>query len=450
MGNYDFSLDLSTENTMSVIDSWLTDGSMVLEFGPANGRLTQHMALNRGCSVVIVERDYEAGKEAAKYAVRSYLGEEEGDIDRLKWENIDIAFDYIIFADVLEHLSEPEKILRRASALLKDNGRILISVPNISHNSIMIGLLNDQFTYSSTGLLDSTHIHFFAYENLKEMIRNAGLYITELHQIYSRVGHNEIAQAYSDISGEIGKVLRQRINGSTYQFVLNLSKSESDQCNPDSCLRLLEEDVKEELESLFFYSFEEEGEFTDELVKGTIYKERENIEITLNVEDIGRIKRLRWNPLPFDGVINILRADLKAADEQVFPLIIKDCNADRFFGNMIIFYDNPWIEYKIPSDLNIKQITIEFYVFAYREKNTEYYKQLDYLLNTVSDDIAKASDNQNKVVFCDECVAKYKEHIAKLEEYVNHLEKDIKLLKQKISTQRNESRIGRICKLLRK
>ena len=381
MGNYDFSLDLSTDNTMSVINNWITDGSTVLEFGPANGRLTRHLALNRRCSVTIVERDYEAGKEAAQYAVKSYLGAEEGDIEHLEWKNIDGNFDYIIFADVLEHLSEPEKVLRNASALLNQDGRILISVPNISHNSIIISLLNDRFTYSSTGLLDFTHVHFFAYKDLEEMIRNVGLYIIDLHQIYSRVGNNEIDEVYSNVSGGVGKVLRQRTNGSTYQFVLNLSKSEIDQCNSDTNMCLLEEDKREEFESLFFYTFNTEEIFNDELRRGTIYAEGEITKIVFDMESVGKVRRLRWNPLPFDGVINILQADLITKDEQVFSLKIKECNVERVSGRLLIFYDAPWIEFEIPSKLNIGQITITFQVLAYREKNTGYYEQLNTLLD---------------------------------------------------------------------
>ena len=41
-------------------------------------------------------------------------------------------FDHIIFADVLEHLYDPYKVLKESVALLKDDGTILISIPNIS------------------------------------------------------------------------------------------------------------------------------------------------------------------------------------------------------------------------------------------------------------------------------------------------------------------------------
>lgn len=456
MGNYDFSLDLLTDNTMSVIDNWIADGSTVLEFGPANGRLTRHLAMNRGCSVVIVERDYEAGKEAAQYAAKSYLGIGEGDIEHLEWKNVGMEFDYIIFADVLEHLSEPKKILKEALALLKENGRILISVPNISHNSIILGLLNDRFTYSNTGLLDATHVHFFAYHDLKEMIKDVGVYIADLHQIYSRVGNNEIVETYYDVSGEIGKALRRRENGSTYQFVLNLSKCADDQCDPDESIKLLEVDAKEELESLFFYSYEVDGAFTDELTKGTVYKAGEIVKVTIEAERSEKIKRLRWNPLSFDGVINILQMEIITDDEQKIPLEIKDCNVERFLGRLLIFYDVPWIEYTVPNDLEIKEFTIVFQVLAYREKNTGYYEELESLMNAALEGDTVNTGADNGFMRYGGYVGKYKEYIAKLEkdyakleedyvklkveseEYAEHLVNDIKQLQQDMVNQRKE------------
>ena len=45
--------------------------------------------------------------------------------------------------------------------MLKDNGKILVSIPNIAHYDIIRGLFNDQFNYSKVGILDNTHIRFF-------------------------------------------------------------------------------------------------------------------------------------------------------------------------------------------------------------------------------------------------------------------------------------------------
>ena len=117
MGKYDFKLDLDSKNSLSMILSYVKRNSKILEFGCANGRMTKYLKEELACSVDIVEIDYEAGIEAAKYANQKCLGEIEGNIESYKWYNIlrEERYDYIIFADVLEHLYYPTKVLRKCA-----------------------------------------------------------------------------------------------------------------------------------------------------------------------------------------------------------------------------------------------------------------------------------------------------------------------------------------------
>lgn len=84
-------------------------------------------------------------------------------------------FDYIIFADVLEHLRNPQKTIRYCkNHLLKSHGCILACIPNLMHISVMQQLLNGIFKYEDTGLLDRTHIHFFTYYEILSMFQEEG------------------------------------------------------------------------------------------------------------------------------------------------------------------------------------------------------------------------------------------------------------------------------------
>lgn len=100
----------------------------------------------------------------------------EGNIEdrNLKFEK---KFDYIIFGDVLEHLHDPLSTIKYCRTLLKYNGTILASIPNIMHISVMKQLLNGRFEYEDTGLLDRTHIHFFTYYEIIKMFNEAGFAI---------------------------------------------------------------------------------------------------------------------------------------------------------------------------------------------------------------------------------------------------------------------------------
>lgn len=50
-------------------------------------------------------------------------------------------FDYIILADVLEHLENPWRALENIKAYLKPGGQVLASIPNILHFSVLRNLL---------------------------------------------------------------------------------------------------------------------------------------------------------------------------------------------------------------------------------------------------------------------------------------------------------------------
>ena len=84
------------------------------------------------------------------------------------------SLDYIIFADVLEHLHDPAKTLRYAGRLLKKGGRVLASIPNLMHVSVFKQLLQGNFTYTETGLLDKTHLHLFTYNEILKIFSENG------------------------------------------------------------------------------------------------------------------------------------------------------------------------------------------------------------------------------------------------------------------------------------
>jgi 2-polyprenyl-3-methyl-5-hydroxy-6-metoxy-1,4-benzoquinol methylase len=92
----------------------------------------------------------------------------------------DVKFDVIIFGDVLEHLKDPEATVRMCSDRLSVNGRIVCSIPNIQHISVLNALIHGRFTYADLGLLDKTHIHFFTLYEIQQMFENLGYKIENI------------------------------------------------------------------------------------------------------------------------------------------------------------------------------------------------------------------------------------------------------------------------------
>lgn len=86
------------------------------------------------------------------------------------WDNI--KFDYILFGDVLEHLHNPSDVINNCRYILNAGGKIISSIPNLMHYSVLYQLINGDFTYKDTGLLDKTHIHFFTYNEILRLFKN--------------------------------------------------------------------------------------------------------------------------------------------------------------------------------------------------------------------------------------------------------------------------------------
>ena len=92
----------------------------------------------------------------------------------------DKKFDVIIFADVLEHLKSPEKVLANALSLLDRKGQIIICLPNVRHWSTFYHLfIKGIWPANDRGIFDKTHLHFFTRRNILDLIRDAGLKVVQ-------------------------------------------------------------------------------------------------------------------------------------------------------------------------------------------------------------------------------------------------------------------------------
>ena len=216
---YAFRIDEINQNsTHGKILSKVEPGSKVLELGCASGYMTKYLHEKLNCTVHVVEIDEECIKQAVEYADDAQCGNLDEDI----WYGYYSRekYDYILFADVLEHLRDPLHTLTMAGKLLKENGRILISIPNICHNDILIRMFYDNFTYTSLGLLDRTHIHFFGGNNLPEFVESADLKLESIECLMMKTGTTEQRCDPEQIDKELLELLKKRQLGEVYQYIL--------------------------------------------------------------------------------------------------------------------------------------------------------------------------------------------------------------------------------------
>lgn len=88
-------------------------------------------------------------------------------------------FDKILLMDVIEHLPDPEKILRDCAELLTPQGQVLISLPNIANITVRLALLFGRFEYTDRGILDRTHLRFFTRRTARRMIEQCGFEVVK-------------------------------------------------------------------------------------------------------------------------------------------------------------------------------------------------------------------------------------------------------------------------------
>lgn len=220
--SYDYELDMESKNSLSVILSQIERGSVVLEFGCANGRMSRYLKEVLGCTIFGVEIDALAAEASRAFMERMVVE----DIAKLGWLEAfgDVRFDAIVFADVLEHLVDPMMILSCAKELLKEDASIYVSVPNVTHNCVVMELFYEQFGYRNAGLLDSTHIRFFSYDSFRELVTKSGLSVVFEDGISVVPELSEFGYRYEEFAPCVGDFLESREYGEIYQFVFGLKR----------------------------------------------------------------------------------------------------------------------------------------------------------------------------------------------------------------------------------
>jgi len=83
-------------------------------------------------------------------------------------------FDLILLSDVVEHLYNPWRALTALRERLTEDGRLLVSVPNLQNAQYVSAVLSGRFYYEDSGLFDVTHIRFFSAETLVALLQGCG------------------------------------------------------------------------------------------------------------------------------------------------------------------------------------------------------------------------------------------------------------------------------------
>jgi len=155
----------------------VNEGSTVLDVGCSLGNFGAALIERKGCVVDGIEPDVSDYKEATLRLRRvANCFAEEALVTTFK----DEKYDHIVFLDVIEHLYDPAATLKLVKTHLKPGGSVIFSIPNMAHASVRLMLLKGDFEYGETGLLDSTHLHFYTLREIERVFQAAGYSISVL------------------------------------------------------------------------------------------------------------------------------------------------------------------------------------------------------------------------------------------------------------------------------
>jgi SAM-dependent methyltransferase len=147
------------------------DGRRVLDLGCAGGYLAQILA-QRGFSVTGIDLPGTPHASGIHFVA--------ADLER-GLPSLDGCFDYIICADVLEHLRDPERLLRECRDRLAPGGALIASLPNSGHAYFRWHVLTGRFPQYDHGLFDRTHLRFYTWHGWVDLLARAGFHIETLH-----------------------------------------------------------------------------------------------------------------------------------------------------------------------------------------------------------------------------------------------------------------------------
>jgi 2-polyprenyl-3-methyl-5-hydroxy-6-metoxy-1,4-benzoquinol methylase len=104
-------------------------------------------------------------------------------------EQLEGPFDTVLCLDVLEHLVDPERVMRDLRGLAASGARLQVSLPNARHVSLMKDLvLKGTFGYTDWGHRDRTHLRWFTRRDIVEAMERAGWAV-------QRISHPELRRS---------------------------------------------------------------------------------------------------------------------------------------------------------------------------------------------------------------------------------------------------------------
>ncbi|MGB7441355.1 MAG: class I SAM-dependent methyltransferase [Coleofasciculaceae cyanobacterium] len=145
----------------------------ILDIGCGSGILGRRIKQNINCEIVGVTYSESEATLASKYLDKVLVN----DLNSFNSHQLG-QFDCIICSHILEHLYQPQELLKQLNNNLTSEGVLIVALPNVLHWKQRLEFLKGNFKYTDGGLMDKTHFRFFDWDTSLTLIENSGFKVT--------------------------------------------------------------------------------------------------------------------------------------------------------------------------------------------------------------------------------------------------------------------------------
>lgn len=203
----------------NLILSIVASGSHVLDIGCGQGVISRHL-MEKDCTVIGIDQEI-PDSSFTHYMTEYHCWDLENPLGAIGEEQ----FDYVIAADVLEHVRKHSQLLGWAATRLKPDGLLVASTGNIALFVYRLLLLLGRFDYRERGILDQDHVHLFTLSSFKTTIEEAGFQIIDcqytpipLELVFgSRFGRSKLVEVLTSAYQVLARIWPQLF---AYQIVI--------------------------------------------------------------------------------------------------------------------------------------------------------------------------------------------------------------------------------------
>lgn len=358
-------VDLNERTSLSVLAGHVRAQAHILDLGCGSGALGAFLAEHKQCVCDGVTLSHEEARHAAPFYRHVHVADlEDCDLDQLFG---DARYDYIVCADVLEHLRQPERILAACRERLNPGGRLLISVPNASYSGLIAELLHGEFRYRPEGLLDRTHLRFFTRRSLSRFLAEQGWQVDAIETIERSLPASEFRVAFDSLPPAVARHLLAVPDALTYQFIA--SAEPSTVAEPVAIPLEFPQGAAHFTAQLYLG---QDGEYAEHLkltATGVIGEQRQTLRFALPRE--GKpLTQLRLDPADRPGFLHLYSVALMADDgSQLWQWQPAEDDREELAGRphrdiawmapapaasvlvLLLTGDDPWFELPIPADI---------------------------------------------------------------------------------------------------